>query len=170
MLGIPACLLLWHAPVQNLGQRSTTADQPGLHPVEFIVCPRMEMPQFLWAEVCDHLDSVKGISYIVNIGNISLRHFFFRSQLFQLTIVCQMILIIVVGLCWTALVCSCLVLESPALTGLCSPGLASAVLRGLLQPAGSASPNAAKDTVGLLDLVAVLKGLWNTAWWPVRRG
>lgn len=42
-----------------------------------------------------------------------------------------------------------------------SPGLASAVLRGFLKAAGSASPNAAKDTVGLLDRAAVLKGLWN---------
>lgn len=42
-----------------------------------------------------------------------------------------------------------------------SPGLASAVLRGFFQAAGSASPNAAKDTVGLLDRAAVLKDLWN---------
>lgn len=109
-------LLLCHGPVQNLGQRSTTADWLGLYPAGFIISPRMESPQLLWAEVCDHLDSIKCFSYIMNIGNISLRHFSFRSQLSQLTIVCQMILIVVVGLCWIALVCPCLVLESPALT------------------------------------------------------
>lgn len=130
MLCIPACLFLCHGPVQNLGQKSTTADQPGLHPVGFIVSPRMETPQLLWAELRDHLDSTKGFSSIMNIGNVSLRHFFFRSQLFQLTIVCQMILMIVVGLCWIAQVCSCLVLQSPAPTGLSTPGLAAAVLRG----------------------------------------
>lgn len=43
-------------------------------------------------------------------------------------------------------------------------GFSSAEGKGHLpQPAGSAFPNAAKDTVGLLDLAADLKGLWNMA-------
>lgn len=130
MLCILVCVLIWHGPVQHLIQRSTTADWPGLHLVGLIVSPRMDTPQLLWAEVCDHLDSVKGFSYIMNIGNISLRHFFFRSQLSQLTIVYQVTLLITVGFCWIALVCPCLVLESPALTRLSTPSLASAVLRG----------------------------------------
>lgn len=130
MLCIPACLLIWHGPVQILVQRSTTAGCLGLHPVGFIISPKMETPKLLWAEVCNHLDSIKSFSCIMNIGKISLRHLFFGSQLSQLTTVCQMILIIIVGLCWIAPVCPCLVLESLALAGLSTPGMASAVLRG----------------------------------------
>lgn len=135
MLCIPACLPIWHGPVQILVQRSTTAVCPVLHPVGFIISPRMETPQLLWEQLLyDHLDSIKGFSYIMNIGKISLRHFFFGSQLSQLTIVCLMSLIITVGLCWIALVCPYLVLEGPALTGLSTPGVASAVLRGRVTP------------------------------------
>lgn len=129
MLCIPACLLMWHGSMQILVKRPTTADCLGLHPVGFIISPRMETPQLFWAEVCDHLDNIKVFSYVMHIVKISLRHFFLGFQLSQLSIVCQMVLIIIVGLCWMALVCLCLVPESSALTGLSTPGRASAVLR-----------------------------------------
>lgn len=128
----------------------------GPHPNGFGIPPRMETPQLLWAEVCGHRDSVKGFCYIMNIGNISLRHFFFRSQLSQLTIVCQTIHTIIVGLCWIALACLYLGEPSTEWTLHSRFGFSSAEGR-VISLNLLASPNAAKDTAVLLDLPAVSK-------------